>query len=165
MLLKPINSQPIYVEIDNDLHCLFVTTDSQMSDPKKFLDCQHCTISPNTQNNIKATHHWMSAQLSPNNTDITRPTSNERPSRSSVSKLNTNHQLGSQFRCKKFAHFIATKICKPTLWTLLEVLPPSAIPLWKPLMTLDLAWVSTQIQKFCNPTLKLKHKVRIYSLK
>ena len=54
--------------------------------------------------------------------------------------LETSHDpwLRSQLRCKNFANFFATLFCKPTKLTLPEVLPPSVIPFWKPLITPDL---------------------------
>ena len=74
--------------------------------------------------------------------------------------LETSHdpQLASQLRCKYFANFFATLFCNPTLWTLLQVLPSSVIPFWKPLMIPDLD--PNSMQKFCklicNPILQFR---------
>ena len=48
----------------------------------------------------------------------------------------------------KFCNFFATHFCKLRIWKLPEVLPPSVIPFWKPLMTPNLDPNSDA--KFCK---------------
>ena len=69
--------------------------------------------------------------------------------------LETSHEplQGLQLICKFFAIFFVIQFCNQAIWNLPEVLPPSVIPFWKPLMTLykDCNSFANFLQIFLQP--------------